>query len=356
MDPPLRIAMLAPPWYALPPHGYGGLEEVCAALIDALVARGNRVTLFGAGTGTATAAEFVPTDPKLQNTRLNEGMPEMVHVARANPLIEAGGFDVVHDHTMAGLLTAPNRTVPTVATVHGRPIGELADYLRLVDRSVALVSISYAQRRLGAGLPWTSTIHHGLARTGPVKPALGSGPALWLARFHPDKGPDLAIRACARAGLPLVLAGKCTEPVERRYFKEVIAPMVGPGAEVVLNADRRRTRELLWNARCLLLPVRWDEPFGMVLIEAMATGTPVVALNRGAVPEIVRHGETGFICNSPDELPAALHEIGRIDPAACVRHVRTHFSVDTMARRYEYLYRQCAVKSAAEQVELAQVA
>jgi glycosyltransferase involved in cell wall biosynthesis len=165
---------------------------------------------------------------------------------------------------------------------------------------------------------------------------------LWLARFSADKGPDLAIRACRAAGLPLVLAGKCNEPAEQRYFADKIEPMIGPGVILERNPGRGRTAELLRDARCLIMPIRWDEPFGMVMLEAMATGTPVVALNRGAVPELVRHGETGLICDDPAELPRALRDVAAIDPAVCVEHVRTSFSADCMARGYEQVYQRFA--------------
>jgi glycosyltransferase involved in cell wall biosynthesis len=339
---PLRIAMVVPPWYELPPSGYGGLERVCAALVDALAERGHEVTLFGGGTHTGTAARFVGTVNELQFHRLGQSMPELVHIARVDQMINEGTFDVVHDHTMIGLLAAPNRKVPTVATVHGSPTGEIGDYLRCVDRSVALVAISSSQRRLGYGLPWTPTIHNGMADIGDCKREPAVGPVLWLARFNADKGPDLAIQACREAGLPLVLAGKCTEPNERKYFDEVIQPMLHDGVELAVNPDGERCRELLFAARCLLLPLRWEEPFGMVMIEAMATGTPVVALGRGSVPEVVRHGETGLVCDDPTELPDALREVVSIDPEVCADHVRNTFSAEVMARRYEDVYRRWA--------------
>jgi glycosyltransferase involved in cell wall biosynthesis len=339
---PLKIAMLVPPWYELPPDGYGGLERVCADLVDALVARGHDVTLFGAGTKTGTAAKFVSTTPELQNERLQQTLPDLAHIARVNRLLNESDFDVVHDHTIAGLFTAPQRSVPTVATVHTIPCGEFADILAGVDRSVGLVAISYAQRRLNADLPWTATVYHGLAVNGPSKSEPGTGPVLWLARFNSDKGPDLAIEACQKAGLPLVLAGKCQEQVEKQYFDEVIKPMLTDDVEVLMNPKRQRCEELLLDAPCLLLPIRWEEPFGMVFVEAMATGTPVVALNRGSVPEVVCHGRTGLICDEPDELPEALHEVCALNPQDCVEHVRNAFSPDMMARGYEQVYRHWA--------------
>lgn len=340
----LRIGMLVPPWYELPPTGYGGLEQVCSGLADALVAQGHEVTVIGAGNRSGTSGRFASTVPHTQHLRLGEGLPEMLHVTRANRLIEEEDFDVVHDHTSAGLLTAPTRPAPTVATVHNCPTGELGDFLAGLAGSVSLVAISAAQRRLRSDLSWTATVHNGLVPNGtrapaPDVPSMGQKPVLWLARFSPDKGPDLAIRACRAAGLPLVLAGKCTEPGEQRYLRDVIVPMLGPDTELVLNADRRRCESLLRSSRALIMPIRWQEPFGMVMVEAMAEGTPVVALDRGAVTEIIHSGVTGLVCSEPDELPDALRQVTRIDPFACMAHVRRFFSADLMARRYAHVYR-----------------
>jgi glycosyltransferase involved in cell wall biosynthesis len=204
---------------------------------------------------------------------------------------------------------------------------------------VTLVAISHAQRRVAPNLGWAATVHHGIEADPRAKERPADGPVLWLGRFDPEKGPDLAIEACGRAGLPLVLAGKCNQADEWRYLDEVVRPMLGPQVELVVNGDRTRTDRLLGHARSLLMPIRWEEPFGMVMIEAMAKGTPVVALRRGSVPEVVAHGRTGLICDDPSELPAALHEAHRLDPAECVAHVAASFSADLMAARYEGVYR-----------------
>jgi glycosyltransferase involved in cell wall biosynthesis len=337
---PLRIAMIMPPWYEVPPAGYGGLERVCASLIDGLIARGHDVTLFGTGSRTGTRAHFVSTNTDLQYPRLLEAMPELVHVTEANELISRGSFDIVHDHTTVGPVTAARRRPPSVVTVHSPPVGELNDYLSRVDGGVALVAISHSQRRIAPNLNWSATVHHGIEPSGDAKIEPSAGPVLWLGRFDPDKGPDLAIEACRKADLPLVLAGKANQQSEWRYLDEVIRPMLGPDVELILNADRVLTDALLTSARTLLMSIRWEEPFGMVMIEAMAKGTPVVALRRGSVPEVVVHGRTGFICIDETEIPDALHEVHALDPADCVTHVRTSFSVGLMAHRYERVYRK----------------
>ena len=337
---PLRIAMVMPPWLEVPPAGYGGMERVCASLIDGLVDLGHHVTLFGAGTKTGTKARFVSTDPKLQYPRLLEALPELVHIAHVNELLDRESFDVVHDHSTVGPITAPMREAPTVITVHDSPVGKVAEYLSTIDNKVSLIAISHAQRRVAPHLAWYSTIHHGIEVDGPCKTEASTGPVLWLGRFAEDKGPDLAIEACRKANLPLLLAGKANQKDEWKYLDEVIRPMLGPGIELVLNGDRERTEALLHEARALILPIRWEEPFGMVFIEAMSKGTPVVALRRGAVPEIVLHGRTGFICDDEADLPDALHDVVNMDPGDCADHVRTMFSVPLMARRYERVYRQ----------------
>ena len=339
----MRIAMVVPPWYELPPSGYGGLEMICAALVDGLVDRGHDVTLFGAGEQTGTKARFVSTTSSLQYQRLGETLPDVLHAALVNTMIADGGFDVIHDHTTPGALSAPRLTTPTVVTVHGAVTGELGDYYEAVGDAVRLVAISRAQRSLRPHLPWIATVHNGVnvpAEPGPPPAAHPDGPVMWLARFNPDKGPDLAIEACRAAGLPLILAGKCNEPAEERYLERVIAPMLDESIDVMVNADRAAILARLRQARCLIMPIRWEEPFGMVMIEAMAEGVPVVALRRGAVPEIVQHEVTGFICDRPDDLPAALLRAHELDPAACVRRVRSRFSADYMAERYEAVYNQ----------------
>jgi glycosyltransferase involved in cell wall biosynthesis len=339
--PPLRIAMVAPPWYELPPRGYGGLEMICSALVDGLVDRGHDVTLFGAGTRNGTKARFVSTEPKLQFPRLGETMPDVLHVARAQQMIAREDFDVIHDHTAPGPLSAGRLDIPTVVTVHGAVDGELGDYYEAIGDRVHLVAISHSQRAVRPSLPWIATVHNGIdMRTHEPGERCPDGPVMWLARFNPDKGPDLAIEACQAAGLPLVLAGKCNEAAEERYFEKTVQPLVDDTVEVLINAERDAIMRKLRSARCLIMPIRWREPFGMVMIEAMSLGVPVVALGRGSVPEVVEHGVTGFVCDDIDDLPGALHRVAELDPAACIQRVKDNFSAQIMAERYEAAYLQ----------------
>ena len=331
--------MVAPPWYELPPLGYGGLEVIVAALVDGLVERGHDVTLFGAGNRTGTRARFVSTTGELQYPRLGELMPAVLHTARVNRLIADGEFDVVHDHTTDGPLSAPGRRPPTLVTVHGDPNGEYGEYLAALGDTVGLVAISRVQRLSDTDLNWVATVHNALPDSeitdGAATP---DGPVLWLARFTPDKGPDQAVRACRTAGVPLVLAGKCNEPDEERYLDEEIRPLLDDSVQLVINPDRPDTFRLLREARCLIMPIRWAEPFGMVMIEAMAVGTPVVGVGYGAVPELVRDGVTGWIAEDPEDLPDLLRRVGELSAEDCVEHVRANFSASVMAGRYEQVY------------------
>ncbi|UGT62099.1 glycosyltransferase family 4 protein [Nocardia asteroides] len=341
----LHIALVAPPYYEVPPSGYGGVEAVLADLADALVVRGHRVTLLGVGR-PGTSARFVAVSDTPAAARLGEPFPEVVHALAVRRAIEqlhaSDPVDVIHDHTFAGALNAPafaRLGIPAVITVHGSVDSELADYYREIGDSAGLVAISDRQRALAPDLNWVGRVHNALRPADwPFEPVKGDY-ALFLGRFSPDKGPDLAIRAAHAAGVPLVLAAKCSEPMERRYFEQTVRPLLGPTDTLVGEADATAKRTLLAGARCLLFPVRWEEPFGMVLIEALACGTPVVALRAGAVPEILTHGVTGMIADDPAELPAALHRVTALDPRDCRRAAETRFGVERLAAGYEHAYR-----------------
>jgi glycosyltransferase involved in cell wall biosynthesis len=337
--------MVVPPWYELPPTGYGGIESICAALVDALCARGHEVTMYGAGRRNGTAARFVPTTAEPQYPRLGDGVPDVLHAARVRQMLSEGRYDVIHDHSTCGPLTAAHRTAPTVVTVHGPADTELGDLYAALGASIHPVAISDAQRRRRPDLPWTATVHNAIDPTRFTPAHHPDGPVLWLARFHPDKGPDLAIHACRNAGLPLILAGKCNEPGEQRYLDEVVRPLLGDDTTLILNGDRPTTNHLLTQARALIMPIRWHEPFGMVMIEAMAAGTPVVALNRGSVPEIIRHGTTGWICEHEADLADALGRVGQLAATDCVAHVTAAFGADLMASRYEQVYRHAIAQT-----------
>ena len=348
---PLRIAMVVPPYFDVPPKAYGGVEAVVADLVDSLCERGHHVTLFGAGE-PGTKADFVPLWDRIVPERLGDPFPEVVHALRVRRAIErlaeTQGIDLVHDHTFAGPLNAPayaNLGLPTVVTVHGPVQNDCYRYYRELGEECSLVAISDRQRELAPELPWAGRVHNALRPDQWPFVTEKQDYALFLGRFTMDKGPHLALDAAHAAGIPLILAGKCSEPPEKAYFEEYVRPRLTDADHVFGLADAAAKRKLLSGARCLLFPIRWEEPFGMVMIESMVCGTPVVALRGGAVAEVVVDGVTGRICEEPDELPAAIAEVATFDPAACRAHVEANFGADTLGGGYEQVYRQLLART-----------
>ena len=341
---PLRIAMIAPPYFDVPPKAYGGTEAVVADLADALVARGHHVTVIGAGED-GTSANFIPLWDRTIPERLGQPYPEVMHTLKVRQAVTRlaidEGVDIVHDHTFAGPLNAwlySELGLPTVVTVHGPLDDDLLPYYQALGHDAGLIAISDRQRELSPQLNWVGRVHNSLRVDEWPFQHEKQDYALFLGRYAPYKGAHLAVEAAHRAGIPLVLAGKCDEPAEKAYFEERVAPLLHDCDTVFGEADAVSKRRLLANARCLLFPVQWEEPFGMVMIEAMACGTPVVALRAGAVPEVVVDGVTGIICDDPAQLDGAIGAARELDPAACRRHVATNFGVSQFGSGYEDIY------------------
>ena len=336
----LHVAMIAPPYFSIPPVGYGGIEVVVADLVDALVDRGHEVTLIGTGRRATKAQRFIATSETGSADRLGQAMPELVHAAKVAAILGRLNADVIHDHTLAGPLTARGRLTPTIVTAHGVVSGDRGEFYRALGGIVRLVAISDAQRATAPDLPWSATVYNAIrAETFPFL-ADKQDYALFLGRFHPEKAPHLAIDAARASGLSIILAGKCSEPVEMAYFAAEITPRIGADVTILGVADPAAKRALLAQAACLLFPIVWDEPFGLVMIEAMACGTPVVALRRGAVPELIVDGQTGIIVDHPAELADGIAQARRLDPAVCRKHVETSFTVELMATGYEAVYQR----------------
>ncbi|MDI9835044.1 MULTISPECIES: glycosyltransferase family 4 protein [unclassified Streptomyces] len=337
---PLDITMITTPWFALPPGAYGGIEAMCAELVDGLVELGHRVTVIGVG-HNGTKGHFIATDDSPAGAqRLGNSGPEVLHAARAARALRSLDSDVIHDHSTVGPLQAGQRQAPTVVTAHGPVTGETGRYYEALSDTVHMVAISHAQQAQTPDIVWSGQVHNAL-RTAqyPYRDRKGDD-VLFLGRIAADKGVHLAIDAARDAGLPLTIAGGCNDPAEQPYIDEELRPRMGDDVRWVGEADRRTKLDLLANARCLLFPIQWEEPFGMVMIEAMACGTPVVALRRGSVPEIVEDGVTGFICDHPAQLVQAVGSVARLDPRACRERVQSHFDTDQMAVAYATLYEQ----------------
>jgi glycosyltransferase involved in cell wall biosynthesis len=339
MQERLRVALVAPPWYPIPPSAYGGIEALVYWLAEGLVARGHQVTVIGAGQ-PGTRARFARTYQAPPTGRLGEVLPELLHAAHTTQLLDDLDVQIVHDHSAAGPLAATGRAAPTLLTAHGPVDGELGAYYRRLG--LPLVAISEVQRRAAPDLPWVGRVHNAVPVASFPYRQDKEEFCLFLGRMSPEKAPDLAVLAAHAVGLPIVVAAKCNEPAERRYFQERVAPLLGNGDLWFGEADAGDKRELLGRARCLLFPIQWPEPFGLVMVEAMACGTPVVALGAGSVPEVVDHGVTGWICQQPAQLTRGILQADRIDPAACRQRAERLFDVPQMVAGYERVYRQLA--------------
>lgn len=335
----MRVAMVAPPWVAVPPIGYGGTEVVIDTLVRALSLAGHEVLLFATGDSTCP----VPTSWAFEEAvGVTAARPaaELHHVVNAYDWI-AGEADIVHDHTLVGPVYARGfTTLPVVTTNHGPFESELGDYYRAIATEVPVVAISHHQASKAVRTPIAAVIHHGVdVDRSPVGQGDG-GYALFLGRMTPEKGVRTAVIVARQAGVPLKLACKMEEPAELAYYRALVAPLLGGDIEFVGEVGPRDKLELLADATCLLNPIAWPEPFGIVMIEALACGTPVVATPMGAVHEIVDDGVTGYVRSSRAELAVALHAAGDLDRRACRQVASERFSAARMADDHVRLYEQ----------------
>jgi glycosyltransferase involved in cell wall biosynthesis len=340
MDEPLRVAMLAPPWIPVPPPAYGGIESVVALLVDALVARGNEVTLIAAR-GSRSGAELVHPLERVPGEEIERSLHEADHVARAFALVdEDGGYDIVHDHCgFTALAFADRLRTPVVHTLHGPFDDDTAEFYAEHAHKGSLVAISQAQAdmapdgvEVAAVVPNPVDIDAIPLQTGPRGEHL-----LWLNRFAPVKGADRAIEVARRAGRPLVLAGPIQNG-QQEHFEEAVEPHVdGVDVRYVGEVGGEEKLELLGSAAALLMPIRWPEPFGMAMVEAMASGTPVLAFPEGAAPEVVQHGVSGFVCEDEAAMADAVARLDELDPHECRRSTE-RFLPDVVAQGYEDVY------------------
>jgi glycosyltransferase involved in cell wall biosynthesis len=333
----VRIAIIAPPWVPVPPVAYGGTEAVLDNLARGLMEAGHDVLLFA--TGDSSCA--VPTRWVLERaagTVDTGSATELFHVVHAYDAIRAWGADVVHDHTLVGPVYGPRFDVPIVTTNHGPFAGELGALYRAIAAHVPVVAISAHHASTAAGTPIAAVIHHGVDVDAWPLGGGDGGYALFLGRMSPDKGVDAAARIARAAGVPLRIAAKMREPTEHRYFAEQVAPLLGDGVEYVGEVGGRDKLDLLTGARCLLNPIAWPEPFGMVMVEALACGTPVVATPFGSVPELVTDGVTGFVRAGEDELAAAVAEVDQLDRGRCRKEAADRFSTPRMVADHVALY------------------
>lgn len=337
----MKIALIAPPWLPVPPPQYGGTEAVIDSLARGFVAAGHEVVLFTTGDSTCP----VPRSSILATAAtdcMGNAVTEIHHVAHSYEA--AAQFDIIHDHTVIGPIFAGQfGDLPVVTTNHGPFNDELLSLYRSISPRVPIIAISHDQARTAGDLPIAAVIHHGLdVEEFPVGNGDG-GYFAFLGRMDPTKGVRTAAAVARRAGVRLLIAAKNREPAEKAYFESEVRPLLGHDVEYLGEINNDEKLKLLGGARALLNPIEWHEPFGLVMIEALACGTPVLAYPNGAASEIIDHGVTGFLCADEIALEAALAHVDDIDRRACRVAVERSFSTTRMVRDHLDLFNRLLV-------------
>jgi glycosyltransferase involved in cell wall biosynthesis len=338
----MRIAQVAPLWERVPPPGYGGIELVVSHLTDELVRRGHEVTLFASGDSQTLAnlesvvSEAIRLDPLVKE-------PIVYELIQLGQIIEmAKKFDLIHFHT--ALLPLPIANLlktPVFHTLHGR---FTSDNYKLFERycDQCYISISDAQRIGGPQLNYVATVYNGIdIEAYPFQAKPQAPPYLaFLGRLSPEKGPQHAITIAKQTGWHLKMAGKI-DKVDREFYEQELAPHIdGKQIEYLGELSHQDKAQLLANASATLFPITWPEPFGLVMVESMCAGTPVIAMKMGSVPEVIAHKKTGFICSSIEEAIAAVPATIKLDRHHCREYVEQFFSISKMVDGYEAAYSQ----------------
>ena len=336
----MRVLMVAPPWIPVPPPAYGGTEAVIDSLTRALLRLGHEVVLFTTGDSTIDCPKQWHFAKSLGLPDVQLG-PELAHVISSREFALNWHADVIHDHSLVGAVMSSS--LPLVVTNHG-PFDDVSNIIfERASRNAAVVAISKSQANFAAPtVRITDVIHHGIdIEDFPV----GDGSGKYLAfvgRMNPDKGVREAIQIAWAAKVPLHIAAKMREKEEVHYFEREIRPLLGGDIQYLGELDGQSRNALLCGASALLNPINWDEPFGMVMLESLACGTPVITTTRGAAPEIVEDGITGLLADSFDELTKAVFAISDIDRNQCRRSASLGFSAERMAADYASLYASIA--------------
>ena len=343
--------MVAPLEIRVPPVAYGGIELVVSMLTEELVRRGHEVTLFASG-DSITRAKLVSVVPEFFR-KSERSSPALSLLNVISCLEMADDFDIIHNHTgVEGFATAGLVKTPMLTTFHGGLEGDLLTLFNHYKGWYNTISQS-AFRRLPPKDHFAGVIYNAInCSEYPFNDGNRGEYLLFFSRFSPDKGPHLAIQAALKLNMPLILAGNL-HPVEHEYFKTQILPYVDDKMiKYEGEVDDARKKELMANAKCLLAPITWPEPFGLFMIEAMACGTPVIAYNRGAAPELVQDGETGYVVNSLDEMVDSVKKVNQIDPMRCKQRVLRNFDVPVLADNYLKAYQNILSESDGKEFEL----
>jgi glycosyltransferase involved in cell wall biosynthesis len=343
----MKIAVIAPVWFPVPPTGYGGTEWIVSLLADGLADAGEDVTLFASG-DSMTKAKLAYVYAEAPSHRIGHSLPEVHHALACYEL--ADEFDVIHEHSgPPGAALGGAVSTPVVHTLHGPLDGEAGPIYEQIARvapQVGFISISYNQRKPKPDLPWVANVPNALELSMyPCKPHRGDY-LLFLGRMSPDKGAHRAIAVAMETGIPLKIAGKRRETKEREYFEELIRPHLGNGIEYLGEVSHGEKVELLQNARVTLFPIEWEEPFGLVMIESMACGTPVIATRWGAVPEVIEEDSRGgIVVDDYRQMAGKIEEADEMDPYECRAYVEERFSRKRMVEDYMDAYRAAIARA-----------
>lgn len=347
----MRILQIAPLWESVPPRAYGGTEAVVHVLVEELVRRGHDVTLCASG-DSQTSARLQASYPRSLRTAELENKSAYSWQHAALSLKDAQDYDIVHNHAGEEVMALAHLVpdVPMLTTMHCLiTLDTQFVWDRYPGHYNTISRSQYAMMPRVAGGAYAGVVHNGIDVASFPFQTEKNDHLLFLSRISPEKGPQLAVEVARRSGKKLILAGK-VDPFDREFFESTIAPLIdGDRVVFVGEADARMKRELYRAASCVLMPITWEEPFGLVLAEAQACGTPVITFDRGAASEIVKDGVTGFVVDSVDEMVAAVARVGEIRPVACRQHVESHFGREAMAEGYLRVYQSILGRRLVEQ-------
>jgi glycosyltransferase involved in cell wall biosynthesis len=338
----MKIGIIAPPWVPVPPPAYGGTEAVVDRLARGLAATGHDLLLWTTGDATCPVPRAHILDTAAGD-RIGIAAVELRHLILGYEHLIAWGADIVHDHTLIGPVYAQRFPgLPVVTTNHGPFNEELSALYRAVAHDVAIIAISNDQACRAGNLPLAAVIHHGVDLDEfNFGPGLGDEEGeyfLFLGRMAPEKGARRAALAAREADVRLVIAAKMREPWEQEFFQEEVQPLLDERVVYVGEVGHAERVRLLQGATALVNPIRWDEPFGLVMIEALASGTPVIAYREGAAPEIVDDGVTGFLCDDMGEMADRIRAVGRLDRRACRAAAEARFGMERMVADHLALF------------------
>jgi len=348
--PGLRIALLAGPMVAVPPPAYGGTERIVAALATSLTRRGHDVTVYASGDSTVEATLRPVTERALWQSGYRGDVAAPLLRAVARCWADARHFDLIHSHVEAfGFLFARYASVPVVSTLHGRLDGSGMPDLIAEFQDIPLVAISESQRRWAPDANWVGVVHNGLPLEHVPASSVVEDYLVFVGRAIREKGIAEAVELAERVGLPLKIGAKVHNALERETFEAIVQPAVAAGRVEFLGELPAGVRDpLMAAARATLMLGAWPEPFGLVAIESLATGTPVIARRAGALPEIVEHGVDGFLVDDLAEAELAVRLVDRLDRKVIRRRALERFSAERMAQRYEAIYQAVLEDSPAQ--------